>query len=69
MNEIKRLAILSGVALVLVVTILVFVCINPWVAVGLPAVLFAIAAIIRAIGGPDDTKAGDSPAATTNPGV
>ena len=54
MNEIKRIVILSIVTLVLVIVVLVFICINPWVAAGIPAVLLALAALVRAIGGGTD---------------
>lgn len=51
MQELKSIMVLSAVAIVLVVVIVLGICINPWLAVGLPAALLAIAAIIRAIGG------------------
>jgi hypothetical protein len=51
MNETLLVIILSSAAVILVIVTLVFIVIQPLVAVGLPAVLWAIAKIVSAIRG------------------
>jgi hypothetical protein len=41
----------AGAALLLVVIVFVFITISPWMLVGVPAVLWAIAGVVRAING------------------
>jgi len=60
MSEKNGVVVLAIAAIILVGIILVALCINPWVATGLPAVLLAIAAVLRVIAGNDnDNGAGD----------
>ncbi|MEU2106364.1 hypothetical protein [Nocardia sp. NPDC019255] len=51
MSENNGVVILAIAAVILVGIVMVALCINPWIAAGLPAILLAIAAILRAITG------------------
>ena len=62
---------MAGTAVALVLIIMLFISLNPWMLVGISAVLFAVASIVRAVNGangpdrPDDhddrRQAGDPP--------
>ncbi len=66
----SRDVVLSGAALALLGVVLVAACFQPWLAVGIPPILWAVAGVITAIRG----KAQDDPAkevetSTTTPEI
>lgn len=71
----SNILIVAIAALALVITVLVFISINPWLLFGVPPVLWAIASIIRAIHGstgddqrPDDIRTADDAEVLHNAG-
>ncbi|MFC0435030.1 hypothetical protein [Kutzneria buriramensis] len=57
MTKDSRNVVISAVAaLLLVVIVFVFITISPWILVGVPAVLWAVAGIVRAINGSADRE-------------
>jgi len=53
-KDFKIVMVLAVLAVVLVVGVLAAAAINPYALIGLPAVLLAVAAIVRAVGGRHD---------------
>ena len=50
-KDFKTVVVLAVLAVVLVVSVLAAAAVNPYALIGLPAVLFAVAAVVRAVGG------------------
>lgn len=61
LKDLLKIVVMALVAILLTFMVLLFIATNPWMLAGVAAVLFAIAAIVRAInGGPSDGSDGGS---------